>query len=331
MARAKFLTDAEKAVISQLHQLDLSNCEIARRIARSEKVVRNFLKKGAEYGQKKESKRNTKICNRDRIKLIELASTGRYKAREIVNILDLPIGKRQVCNILKGTRHFKYCKKMTQPALKPEHEAARLQWSKKYMDWTTEWTNVIFTDEKKFNLDGPDGFAYYWHDLRKEKQFRFSRNFGGGSIMVWAGFSMRGKTPIAKITTRMNSKKYIEMLEDILIPYSEDVMDGDFVFQQDNAAIHVSRLSRAWFEEKNIELLDWPARSPDLNPIENLWGIMARQVYDGGRQFSTVQELEVAIKNTWREINVKTLETLVNSMPDRVFNVIHRHGKQLNN
>lgn len=79
---------------------------------------------------------------------------------------------------------------------------------------------------------------------------------------------MNGTTPLAKISTRMNSANYINMLNDILIPYSDDYMDGDLIFQQDNAAIHVSRESKAWFEDKDIELLDWPARSPDLIPIE---------------------------------------------------------------
>ena len=76
--------------------------------------------------------------------------------------------------------------------------------------------------------------------------------------------------------------------------------------------IHSSRLSKKWFEDKHIKLLEWPARSPDLNPIENLWRTMASQVYAGGRQFASVQELEVAVRNSWRETRIELLETLVN-------------------
>lgn len=329
MGKGKFLTEPEKAVIDQLKALNLSNREISRRIDRSLCVVNNYIKKSENYGQRAKTKGNTKITSRQKNQLIQLASTGEYSANELIAKLDLPIKKKAVCRILNNTGHFKYTKRMTKPFLKPEHEIARLEWAKQHMSWTTEWATVLFSDEKKFNLDGPDGFHYYWHDLRKDAQFRYSRNFGGGSVMVWAAFSMHGKTPLAKICTRMNSKKYLDMLEDVMVPFSEEFMGEDFIFQQDNAAIHVSRESKAWFEDRGIDLLDWPARSPDLNPIENLWGIMARRVYHGQRHFSTVQELEVAIRQVWREINIELLESLINSMPSRVFKVIQRNGKQI--
>lgn len=190
---------------------------------------------------------------------------------------------------------------------------------------------MVFSDEKKLNLDGPDGFQCYWHDLRKEQQLCTKRNFGGGSLMLWAGFSMNGKTHLCKCNGRMNSEKYLAMLEAELITFTDDKMDGDFVFQQDNASIHVSHQFRAWFEDKEIDLLDWPACSPDLNPIENLWRILARRVYANGRQYASVDELYVAICTAWRQIPQKIIDSLINSMPKRVFDVINRNGKQLTN
>ena len=54
------------------------------------------------------------------------------------------------------------------------------------MEWAKEWRNVVFSDEKKFNLDGQDGF-HYWYDLR-EKQVKMSRNYGGSNVIVWIAF-----------------------------------------------------------------------------------------------------------------------------------------------
>ncbi|KIH43245.1 hypothetical protein ANCDUO_26754 [Ancylostoma duodenale] len=51
-----------------------------------------------------------------------------------------------------------------------------------------DWTKVVFLDEKKFNLDGPDGYKYYWRDPRKDTVVFSRRNFGGGNVMVWGAF-----------------------------------------------------------------------------------------------------------------------------------------------
>jgi hypothetical protein len=63
-----------------------------------------------------------------------------------------------------------WTKRQPQPKIKDHHKEARLDFAKMAVKWTVMWLNIIFSDEKKFNLDGPDGCQYYWHDLRKEKQ-----------------------------------------------------------------------------------------------------------------------------------------------------------------
>ena len=60
------------------------------------------------------------------------------------------------------------------------HKDSRVQWPQNHMNGTDEWLNVLFSDEKKFNLDGPNGgWAYYWYDIPKEPQIFFSRQQGG--------------------------------------------------------------------------------------------------------------------------------------------------------
>ena len=76
--------------------------------------------------------------------------------------------------------------------------------------------------------------------------------------------------------------------------------------------------------------MKWPSLSLDLNPIENLWGILSRKVYQNGRQFSSVEEIKTAIIECWEEIPLQTLETLIDSMKNRVFQVILNKGNGIN-
>uniref|UniRef100_A0A3Q2G3V1 Tc1-like transposase DDE domain-containing protein n=1 Tax=Cyprinodon variegatus TaxID=28743 RepID=A0A3Q2G3V1_CYPVA len=78
--------------------------------------------------------------------------------------------------------------------------------------------------------------------------------------------------------------------------------------------------------KNKISLLDHPACSPDLNPIENIWGRMAREVYKNGHQFQTVDALREAIFNTWSNVPTSLLEKLASSMPKRLFEVINKNG-----
>ena len=64
------------------------------------------------------------------------------------------------------------------------------------MAQTSDWQRVIFSDEKKFNLDGHDGINSYWHQVGTDRKVSFSRNFEGGTVMVWKAFSYQGTTPI---------------------------------------------------------------------------------------------------------------------------------------
>uniref|UniRef100_A0A671W652 Tc1-like transposase DDE domain-containing protein n=1 Tax=Sparus aurata TaxID=8175 RepID=A0A671W652_SPAAU len=101
---------------------------------------------------------------------------------------------------------------------------------------------------------------------------------------------------------------------------------NDWVCQQDNAAVHNAHLTKDFFQRNNVTLLDHPACSPDLNPTENIWGWMAREVYKNGHQFQTVDGLREAIFTTWSNVPTSPLETLASSMPKRIFEVINKNG-----
>lgn len=326
MGKAKRLDEVEKGQIRVLAESGQSNRQIARKINRSEKVVRNYLKNPKKYGFKVRTRGNSKLTARQKGQIRDEATKSHLSCRQIITKLDLPVHKSTVSRVLNASSHIKWTKPKPKPKLTSQHKINRLKFAQNHMHWTTEWHHVIFSDEKKFNLDGPDCYSHYWHDLRDKEAVRSKRNFGGQTQMVWGGFSYDSKLPICWISTKMNSTNYCDLLEDVLIPHLEEYQDDSAVFQQDNASIHVSRQSKAWFEAKEITVLEWPACSPDLNPIENLWGILASKVYANGRQFNNVKDLKACIRECWEQIDAQTIQNLVTSMPKRIFEVIKNKG-----
>ena len=86
------------------------------------------------------------------------------------------------------------------------------------------------------------------------------------------------------------------------------------------------------FAKSKINLLDWPSRSPDLNPIENIWYLLERKIYENG-QFRTKSELKTAIEAAVEDINLnrkKVIIDLIKGMGSRLVKVIEKKGNIIN-
>ena len=88
--------------------------------------------------------------------------------------------------------------------------------------------------------------------------------------MVCGAFTASEYADLVVMEGKQNSARYINVLEKSLFPFMNHLNSKNAIFQQDNAAIHTSKLMKDWFKARNIEVLDWPTKSPNLNPIENM-------------------------------------------------------------
>lgn len=148
--------------------------------------------------------------------------------------------------------------------------------------------NCLYRPEKLFRLDGPDVLCQYWHDLRRELRLFSKRHNGGASVMVWAGIGFYGVTPIVLLEGRQDSSLYCQTFQQALLPYASETFAEQIIWrlQQDNSSIQNSQGTRSLLSEHSIITLPWPARSPDLNNIEKMGGILVRIVYAHGRQLT---------------------------------------------
>jgi hypothetical protein len=124
----------------------------------------------------------------------------------------------------------------------------------------------------------------------------------------------------------MNANFYKQVLENSLLPSVQTIIEKDekWDYVQDNAPCHRANLINAWFREKELTAMDWPARSPDLNPIEHIWSIIDQKLTK--HVITSMAELERLIKKYWDEIPKETCQHLVESMPKRISACISAHG-----
>lgn len=306
----------------------MSNRQIAKEVNRSEKVIRNFLENRENYGKNKHTGRPSTVSPTQKRQLIRSAANSFKSARLLKEENNLSVGVRCVQKILSGSNTLKYKKMIRKPLLSPANIEGRKTFALNHIHWTEQWKKIIFSDEKKFNLDGPDGFAHYWHDLRTEEKIFSKRQSGGGSVMIWGAIGYLNKMPLSIVSTRMNAIQYQAMVGPHFPAYGYECAGLGWQFQQDNAPIHVARSTLADFEQRGIHLFKkWPAKSPDMNIIENLWSTLAREVYKEGRQYANKAELTAAIVAAWQNIDQAKIQSLYNSLPRRIIALHDAKGK----
>ncbi|CDF38310.1 unnamed protein product [Chondrus crispus] len=301
MPKGKQLTDVEKGQMLVLHNECLSIREIAESISRSKTVVQNVLKNPPAYGSEKRTGRPPKLTLALKRRVIREVSKGEKSANQTRKALDLPVHRSRVQALLKKDTRLQYTKFLS-ARLSPFHMQQILDWVKKHVTWNdNKWNKVIFSNEKNFNLDGPDGH-YYYHDLRKEKKILSRRHQGGGSLMIWFCFSYYGRNNLVIMYGKQDSAKYCTLLNDDLFPFATLSKNHFFVY------------TKKWVLANDVTVLQWPSLSPDQNSIENLWGILARKVYGNGRHFNDTVELFEAIVDCWQDTDHSILQNLVGSM-----------------
>ena len=145
--------------------------------------------------------------------------------------------------------------------------------------------------------------------------------------MIWAAFGngRLGRLYFVAKNQKMNADMYREVLRKHLRPSLR--MTGCSVFMQDGAPCHTARLIKEWFEDNDVNVLDWVGQSCDLNPIENLWRGLNRII---GKMptCSNLTQLAKQITKAWKKLGKDTalLTSLTDSMPRRVEAVIQADG-----
>jgi len=178
------------------------------------------------------------------------------------------------------------------------------------------WNNVIWSDESTISIQ-PNKYSKLWiykNDTIIKRSVKHPLK-----LHVW-GCILKNNNLIVHIYDKtMDSKKYVDILTLKLLPLMYDHYKKTSIkplFQQDNAPCHTSKVCLEYFSNNNIEVMFWPANSPDLNPIENVWNILKKKI---GRVFiKNKGDLINIINKTVNEFNINTINNIINSMDNRI-------------
>ncbi len=197
--------------------------------------------------------------------IVRLTRTGEYSARQLAEHYNVDVSVRRMQQVLAAAPE-------RAPRLTAEHKKARVKWARYHFHCCPRfWRTVVWSDEKNFNLDDQDGFAYLWADTHLPRRMFSHRQYGGGSVMVWGAFSARGCAALAILKRKVNVQAYVDVLRNNLLSFGKEAHSNGFLFQNGGAIIHRANASLQFLADSNIDVMDWPTRSPDLNPIENIW------------------------------------------------------------
>jgi transposase len=335
MAKGKYITPAQRYQVNLLRKQRLSLSAIASQLQLSKTAVYQAMQHVNKFNScmnnpRKSYKRKTS-AQMDRI-IHRISEANRRKTAvdihsELQNHAGFAVSVSTVKRRLgEFGLHGRVARK--KPFISEKNRKARLKFAEEHVGWTqNEWNRVLFSDETKFNRMGSDGKAYVRR--RPGEEFlpmctKATVKGGGGSLMFWGAMSRRGPGPIHRIDGIMDSHGYISIMNDVMLPYGRSQIGRNWCYQHDNDPKHTSRVSKEWFVQKRVRLLQWPPQSPDLNPIETLWNDVQSAIKM--RKPRNLSELETVVKGAWSEITVQRCCNLIDSMPRRLAEVFKNNG-----
>ena len=325
--------------IVTLREQGLSLKDIEKKTGKHRFTISRICKsvqKTNSFKEKPRSGRPTLLDDRQkrilaRILRLSKVKTAEHVRKEAKQFHNIDVSRDTVARALKSMGYVARVKKK-KPMLSEKQRKARLEWARAHAKWTSDdWKHVIWSDEAPFMIVNSDGKEYVWEkpsQIISESSVKPTKKFGGGKVMMWGCITWEGVGFSCKIDETLDAELYAEILRGEL-KRTIDFYDFDIsevIFQADNDPKHTSHLAQDTLEELNIQVMSWPAQSPDLNPIEHFWEFVDRKLKGFEEMVASKEELWERIESIVQEINKDLCQKLIATMPERVIDVIRAKG-----
>ncbi|GFT64594.1 transposable element Tcb2 transposase [Trichonephila clavipes] len=261
----------------------------------------------------------------DRYIVLQARRNRRQKAGEIARYTTQatgrPISRFTVAKRLHGGGLFVRRPLLCVP-LTLAHRRRHSLWCQEHWNWRdNEWGRVLFTDESRFSLSSDSHRILIWRErgCRNHPSNIIERDrFGGRGVLVWGGIMLGSRTDLHIFDAgSLNGTRYCN---EILLPYLRlfrGAMGLQFLLMDDNVPCHRTVAAEQLLESEDIERMDWPARSLDLNLIEHVWDFVGRRLAARTLPPVTIRELRLALQDEWAAMPQQLIDTLFLSMGRR--------------
>ena len=292
--------------------------------------LQKLYKKFSEHGclldlpRRKRSKKLTpemeEMTDEEMRKNDELtAQQLRTKLKEKFPSLQLSLSTVKVARRRRGWVCTKphYCQ-----ILRAVNKTKRLEWCQKQLEDEEDFSEVIFTDECTVQLDHHSRICF-----RKNREPRALKQKAKhpAKVHIWGGISYKGATKIVIFTGNMNAPRYAKILESSLLPFIKECYPRGHKLQQDNDPKHTSKYVEKFFEQHNVTWWKTPPESPDLNPIENLWGSLKQYLRTTYKPMN-LEELKQGIQRFWMSLTPDVCQRYIGHLHKVIPKVIEVGG-----
>ena len=323
------MSDVLKSTIVGMSTAGMRPINIAKELSINPSTVYKFLKKFKSTGDIKNKPRSGRPnvwTMRDTTRLSRLIKRNKRATLKTIWRYFNEGYHKEVCletlrRKLRKMNIVRRCVKKSEVVCR-RNRIKRIEFARTHKNWITEdWKKVIFSDESQFVISDNNkvkvwrraGEKYNKTHQLEDPQQKAIR------VMVWGCITEAGVGTLVHVKGSITSEKYVSILEDNLWPViAKNFGSNPCYFMEDNARPHSASNTQEYLRNNNICKLEWPPQSPDLNPIENIWLKMKREIEKKKKVYKTAEEVMTTIKRVWEQISTQDLKKLYESLPERL-------------